>query len=130
MVRQSVSIQIPQEYEDNEKNGLCRVCGKPREEFEKGRTKHCSEKCASKYQECFLYWNTFRDKIIKESSGCVKCGSKINLEADHIIPVAITDFVFDESNIQVLCKKCHAKKTKKDLLKIKNHRNKQQELRN
>ena len=128
MVRAQVSIQIPEEYKQNEMWGLCRVCGKTRDKFEKGRRKHCSEKCADKYQECFMYWDSFRAKVINKNPQCRICKSKERLEVDHIEPVAITGIVFDEKNVQVLCYSCHKKKTKKDLKKIKNHRNNQKEL--
>jgi 5-methylcytosine-specific restriction endonuclease McrA len=128
MVRQQVQIKIPQEYKDNEIKGLCKVCGKSPEEFEKGRRKYCSQKCYDKYQECFLYWSIFSRKWLKENDFCVKCNSKHNLEVDHIIPVAITNKVFDKENLQTLCYGCHKQKTKKDLKKIKNHKNNQEEL--
>ena len=128
MVRAQMCINIPQEYKDNESKGLCKVCGKSKEKFEKLRRVYCSEKCAVKYQECFMSWVTFRIKILKKNPKCKECGSKSLLEVDHIIPVAITGIVFDENNVQVLCKPCHLIKTKKDLKKIKNHKNNQEEL--
>ena len=121
-------VSIPKKYKENGEKGLCRVCGKTRDNFEKLRRVYCSEKCALKYQECFMYWTIFRGKVIKKHPYCTKCGSKILLEVDHIIPVAITGIVFDEKNVQVLCSPCHKKKTKQDLKKIKNHRNNQEEL--
>ena len=128
MARQSVQIKIPEEYKKNEANGLCKVCGKPKEQFEKGRRAYCSYGCYQKYQSCFLYWDSFRRKILKKHPYCKECGSDGNLEVDHIIPVAITGKVFDKDNCQVLCNTCHKKKTKKDLKKIKNHKNNQEEL--
>lgn len=129
MPRQQAQIKIPQKYNDNEAKGLCKVCGKSKEEFEKGRSKYCGEKCYIKYQKCFLYWSTFRLEIIKKSPRCKIEGCKNeDLEVDHIIPVAITLKVFDKKNCQVLCNFHHKEKTKKDLKKIKNHRNNQSEL--
>lgn len=128
MTRIQMRIKIPEKYKENERRGLCKVCGKTKEEFEKLRRVYCSEKCARRYQKCFMSWVEFRKKIIKKTPYCKECGSKNLLEVDHIIPVAITGIVFDEKNVQVLCKKHHQQKTKKDLRKIKNHRNNQQEL--
>lgn len=128
MVRAQMCINIPQEYKDNEAKGLCKVCGKSKDKFDKLRRVYCSEDCAIKYSRCFMSWASFRANILKENNECVKCGSKSWLEVDHIIPVAITGIVFDEDNVQVLCNKCHKKKTKQDLKEIKKYKNKQTSL--
>ena len=51
-----------------------------------------------------------RDRILKKSNyQCVRCGSKTNLEVDHIIPLSRGGRE-DEDNMQILCKKCNGKK--------------------
>lgn len=42
----------------------------------------------------------------------------IQLEVDHIIPLALGGDMWDEKNLQVLCTDCHKKKTKEDKQKI------------
>ena len=59
---------------------------------------------------------------------CIKCGSTKNLETDHIRPQCNADergyfsdgtYKNDKNNLQVLCNKCHKKKSKKDNKKLK-----------
>jgi len=51
-----------------------------------------------------------RDRILEKSNyQCVKCGSKIKLEVDHIIPLSRGGRE-DEDNMQILCKRCNGKK--------------------
>lgn len=43
---------------------------------------------------------------------CVQCGTRKRLEVDHIEPVRDRpDLSFSLSNLQVLCGRCHARKT-------------------
>lgn len=42
---------------------------------------------------------------------CVRCGSRRNLEHDHIQPLTQGGERLDPDNIQVLCRSCHARKT-------------------
>lgn len=124
-MRQQVQIIIPNIYKENEIKGLCKVCGKLKNEWEKRRKKYCTQSCNDKYQECFLYWSTFASRFLKENPECLICKSKNQLQVDHIIPVAITNKTFDKNNLQTLCVKCHREKTKGDLLKIKLFKQKQ-----
>jgi len=48
----------------------------------------------------------------RDQSKCVKCGSKENLEFDHIIPVS-KGGSNTERNIQILCEKCNREKSDK-----------------
>lgn len=41
------------------------------------------------------------------------------VEVDHIIAVALGGDMWDEKNCRVLCNKCHKKKTKEDMKKLK-----------
>ena len=45
------------------------------------------------------------------------------VEVDHIIAVALGGDMWDKKNMQVLCRNCHAEKTKNDMVKIKENKN-------
>ena len=47
---------------------------------------------------------------IRDGEKCVICGSKTNLEAHHIVPVAHTrapEFMYNPGNGVTLCQRCH-----------------------
>ena len=69
-----------------------------------------------------MYWSILASRTIKKNKVCKICGIDEELQVDHVIPVAITGEVFDESNLQVLCKVHHLQKTKKDLIEIKRYK--------
>ena len=56
-----------------------------------------------------------RKKLITDNPNacCVACGNTDNLELDHIIAYGVGG-TNDESNYQILCKKCHRLKTEKE----------------
>lgn len=118
-MRESTYISIPEEYKENERKGLCRVCGKPKPKWDKARRKYCSDDCYYKYQECFKCWTTLRDEILKRDKRCVKCGSTKDLEIDHIKALINGGDMWDKNNLRVLCHKCHVKKTKHDFYEKK-----------
>lgn len=64
-------------------------------------------------------WEIKRLKVFaRDDDTCRSCGSKENLEADHIIPVALGGCE-DLDNLQTLCYDCHKKKTVQDHEKIR-----------
>ena len=65
--------------------------------------------------EEMLQHQRLRRKLITNNPNacCVVCGSKDNLQLDHIITYVIGGTT-DESNVQVLCKSCHRKKTEQE----------------
>ena len=67
------------------------------------------------------YWSLFKVRILDRDGCCVKCGSKNDLEVDHILPLMTGGKMWDENNLQTLCKVCHRSKTNQDL---KNRRKK------
>jgi len=119
MERQSTHIQIPENYVENDRLGLCRVCGKPKSQWDKSRRKYCSDDCWWKYQECFKTWTRLRDEILARDKQCVKCGSKLQLEVDHIKAIVNKGDMWNKDNLRVLCHKCHCKKTRHDLYEQK-----------
>ena len=44
--------------------------------------------------------------------------NSVEMEVDHIVPIAQGGDMWDMNNMKTLCKKCHKKKTKKDIRKI------------
>lgn len=121
MTRQSTKIDIPEIYIENEKKGLCRVCGKPKTQFAKFKRVFCSDECDREYQKCFKTWNSLRDELFEENGNkCEKCGSGLSLEIDHKHAIVNGGDMWDKNNLQVLCRKCHLKKTRLDLYKKKN----------
>ncbi len=54
----------------------------------------------------YIQW---RRKVVKRDEyKCVECGSKINLQADHIIPVVENPkLIFNVDNGRTLCRDCH-----------------------
>lgn len=101
---------------NNRAKGLCPICAKPKEKWEKGQRVYCGKKCSDKYQECFITWNSIKDKILSERGfKCEKCGLKTDyLELDHKIALMNGGDMWNKKNLQLLCKKCHNKKTRQD----------------
>jgi 5-methylcytosine-specific restriction endonuclease McrA len=61
------------------------------------------------------HWSAFKVRIlIRDGNACVKCGSKDQLEVDHIRAIMNDGENWEENNLQTLCKECHKKKTKND----------------
>lgn len=55
--------------------------------------------------------------VEKLGGKCVSCGSTEGLELDHIVPILLDGPAETLANLQVLCHKCHRKKTHHDLQK-------------
>ena len=97
--------------------GLC-WCGKPKKLFALYQRKYCT----SLHGQMWGYninpsWPFMRFTILKrDDKKCAECSHQgWDNEVDHIIPKAINpDLFWDESNLRVLCSKCHKKKTASD----------------
>lgn len=50
----------------------------------------------------------------RDNFQCVKCGGKLRLQVDHIVPLSKGGAEFDSANLQTLDSSCHAKKTRAD----------------
>jgi 5-methylcytosine-specific restriction endonuclease McrA len=61
------------------------------------------------------------ERIVIEDRSCVRCGSRVKRQLDHIIPRALGG-THDRKNLQVLCKRCHKVKTKEDMKMIRKWR--------
>lgn len=195
--RDYIKNTVPKKWIERKNAGLCPVCGKDKESFDKGRRVYCSVNCADKFSDHFTTWSNLREKIIDRSPKCADCGlteenwdkrikrklliqlKEINIkhkrlieslklkrlkeeekyflkqikviekvdatdywissklkekynikvpdkwnyeafhgfEVDHIIAVCNGGDLWDEKNLQVLCRECHKKKTKDDIKK-------------
>ena len=90
------------------------------------RTRWASDECGT-----VAYWvysiitgrlNFVRNCLIRKyGNKCVNCGSQEDLDVDHKLAVINGGGGMWLENYQLLCKKCHKEKTKKDL-KIKKSR--------
>lgn len=75
-----------------------------------------------RYKSYDTAWRKFSKAYRQRNFFCEEClkDGKYNsekLEVDHIIPLCQAPHLkFEESNLQVLCKSCHAKKTCKETL--------------
>lgn len=60
-------------------------------------------------------WKDKRRELLRASNyACVRCGSRNELEIDHIIPVSMGGLELDNDNLQVLCHDCHIQKHHED----------------
>lgn len=129
MTRQGMIVNIPQRYIENEKKGLCKVCAKPKSQFNKRMKKYCSDECRWKYSDCFVKWSSLRNFQIWKDDKCKLCGRPAE-EVDHIIAIVNGGEEFDPKNLQSLCHECHVQKTKKDLLEYRLRKKQQTTLEN
>lgn len=134
--------EIGRHIEKRYKNGkpLCLVpiCNKYAEQFKSGRYRNYCKKHTFTNMLPFVNWQYLSQKIMRRDGyKCVKCGDDkrfvneprnafnyltgrrerrweqvSNLEVDHIREVANGGDMWDESNLQTLCRKCHKAKTK------------------
>lgn len=118
--------------ENRIKLNQCPGCGLPKEKWKRRKDwTCCSANCTDIYWKklviCFD-WQSMRKKVFeRDKHRCVECGSDgithtnyeyVELDADHIIPIALGGDEWEIDNLQTLCKKCHKIKTKKDMGKI------------
>jgi 5-methylcytosine-specific restriction endonuclease McrA len=59
-------------------------------------------------------WQALRMQVLERDGWqCVQCGTRRRLECDHIEPVRDRpDLSYTLSNLQILCGRCHARKTR------------------
>ena len=116
----------------NRERGLCWCSSAP----VRPRRKYYSDEHAEKYvNEMLVHWSHFRYRILRKvriEKEVTPYGFKVHesfypcnhckgefpedfVDVDHIQAVALGGWMFDESNLQVLCKDCHAVKTKSDV---------------
>lgn len=59
-------------------------------------------------------WKAMRNQALdRDGWACVQCSTRMRLEVDHIEPVrARPDLSYVLANLQTLCGRCHARKTR------------------
>jgi 5-methylcytosine-specific restriction endonuclease McrA len=73
--RQTIFYDIPPEWRENAKKGLCPVCGKHKAEFQKLMRVYCSPEHRDEYNARIFTWASFRDRILQErGKKCENCG--------------------------------------------------------
>ena len=66
---------VPDLWRQRVKAGLCPVCGKTQQEFEKRMRVYCSPACRDEYASKYTYLSVERDKFLKEhGEKCDNCG--------------------------------------------------------
>lgn len=61
---------------------------------------------------------TIKKEMYKKNPSCNLCNKPIPLtflDLDHKIPVMLAGHLFKKDNLQLLCKRCHTKKTQRDI---------------
>lgn len=51
----------------------------------------------------------------RDAGSCRKCGSKTDLQYDHVVPYSLGGRSDDPSNIQLLCGRCNRRKSNKGM---------------
>lgn len=64
-----------------------------------------------------MRWKALRLKALERDGWrCVQCGERRGLEVDHVLPVRDRpDLGWSLDNLQCLCGRCHARKTRLDI---------------
>jgi len=60
-------------------------------------------------------YRTALEEVHKRDKSCVRCGTKTALQVDHIVPITFGGGVADVTNLQLLCKQCHKRKSRDDV---------------
>jgi 5-methylcytosine-specific restriction endonuclease McrA len=97
--------------------GRCRNCG--REVTAARRRSWCSATCYAVYRNLLNVTRT-RQYLFARSPWCADCGTRLTLgarlqdgepcEVNHVVPLVLGG-AHDWHNFQLLCVKCHAKRT-------------------
>jgi len=94
------------------KKRVCWVCLK--EYKGRGNSHFCCKEHRSIFGEFFDYFNLYYKRFLlmkKQNERCKICNSKLDyyndLELHHIIPISKNGLVYADSNLILICKKCH-----------------------
>jgi len=94
-----------------------RVAGLPDKEYREFITNHMNDPKNIRCENYRNSWNVVRKEMTKlvmkrDKQECRYCGSKKNLQIDHIHPMA-RGGTNDPYNLQILCKSCNVRKSAK-----------------
>ena len=126
-MREANKLVLPKYVEDVISKGYCPSCGLHKSAW-KRRTdwKCCSKLCTNHLYSNLVIatsWPDLRIQVFdRDNKTCKICNGRFDyseLEADHIIPIALGGDQWDKSNIQTLCYYCHKIKTKSDMKNIR-----------
>jgi 5-methylcytosine-specific restriction endonuclease McrA len=59
-------------------------------------------------------WRRLREIVLDRDPVCKACDDRAASEADHIVPIAKGGDVWSLDNLQGLCARCHAVKTRRE----------------
>lgn len=114
---------IKNKYDENGIK-LCKWCGKAMPDCH-GNMKYCSNKCSNSAYIYTTPHHPLPKKYILNLQGnkCNICGVEFNhknceFDLDHIVPIWCGGSIFDLKNRQMICKKCHKEKTKRERNKL------------
>ena len=113
------------------RHGYCFWCGRKLE----GRKRHYCSDTHGRFYGFWFSWERVRSSIyIRDKGTCQKCRKEalwlhkrnglkeFNIddlgEIDHITAIALGGSNWDLTNLQLLCRKCHINKTRKDIYLI------------
>ena len=73
--RELMKNDVPELWRQRARAGLCPVCGKTKDLFEKGMRVYCSVKCRDEYASKYTHWSEIKNKILKrDGEQCKLCG--------------------------------------------------------
>lgn len=70
--------------------------------------------CRSKFSEKGKTASSLKKELYKKDCRCYLCSKEFNLgqlQLEHRIPVEVGGHLFNENNIDLVCSRCHSKKT-------------------
>lgn len=107
--------------------GNCRFCGEPIvENGKQNNRKHWHQKCADIWKIANNPTDARKHMFLREQGKCETCEftsiKMIDFQVDHIVPLFEANgklVYYTETNMQLLCKSCHADKTKIDMIRYR-----------